>query len=111
MPSSAGSYSSQLRLRLALTAIAIASVALSLVLAFASVYVPNSIAQAQQQLQQARATQQATIAPSDVTARGAPRTSEAQRRSVLWPLITPWALAIDAIAVVGFLVAARLWRR
>jgi hypothetical protein len=109
MPSSAGSYSAQLRLRLSLTALAVAALAASLLLAFASITVPRSIERAQQ------AVAKATIVPASTRSVSAPiaasATPERDNPASLWAILTPWVLTVDAVAILGLVVAVRMWRR
>lgn len=110
MRSFAGLYSPALRLRIALASLALAAVAVSLLLALASVSLPRSTMHAPRiavQIPIAAATQQRVEKPAAALPGISP---ERTQPALLWTLLTPWALAVDVIAVLG-LVAARMWRR
>ncbi len=109
MRSFAGLYSPALRLRIALASIPLAALAVSLLLAFASVSLPRSTLQASRiavQIPIATVTRQPVERPAAAAA-GISR--EDTRPALLWRLLTPWALAVDVIAVLGF-IAARMWQ-
>lgn len=108
MRSFAGLYSPALRLRIALASIAFAAIAASLLLAFASVSLPAPTVHAPGiavQIPNAAATNQRAERPGP-----AGITRQDTQPVLLWTLLTPWALAVDAIAVLGFM-AARMLRR
>jgi disulfide bond formation protein DsbB len=110
MRSFAGLYNPALRLRIALAAIALAAIAVSLLLAFASVSLPRSTTHAPRaavEVPIAAAPQQRSERPA---VSGPGTSNEGAAPALLWALLTPWALAVSAIAVLGF-IAARLWRR
>jgi hypothetical protein len=109
MRSFAGLCNPRLQLRLALAGIACAAFAVSLLLAVASVSLPRPavhIAPKAVEIPIAAAPQRAVASPRTASA-GA----EGHNSAPLWSLLTPWTLSVDAIAVVGFIVMARMWRR
>jgi hypothetical protein len=109
MRSFAGLYNPQVRLRVALASIAFTATAISLLLALASVSLP------QPKLRVPRTIVQVPIAsaPAQQAAVSRPTTSMTQQHqpSLLWNLLIRWVFIIDAIAVLGFLAVARMWRR
>jgi hypothetical protein len=112
MPSFAGLYSPQLRLRIALSAIVLAAIVGSLLLAYAAVSIPQAMLRIQET---ASRSVPATIAQAPqsavATAAVAGAGTEHARTLQLWTLLTPWALAVDAIAILGFALAMRMRRR
>lgn len=110
MPSFAGSHSSRLRLQAVLIAIALAAFAGSVLLSFASVTVPRAIVRTQQAASHATVTALPAV-PRTVSAPAAVVKPPQDRPAPMWRLLMPFALTVDAIAVVGLLVALRVWRR
>lgn len=112
MPSLAGLYNAQVKLRLALVSIALAAMAISLLLAFASASLPHRVLHAS-----ATVAEIPSVAPPPVprnfssTGASSVTPERHQPAAPLWNLLTPWALAIDAIAVLGLLGVVVVWRR
>ena len=114
MPSSAGSNSPERRSALALTAVALAALALALLLAYASTLRPHWRAAGSEPAQGGpvpRFGAQPTPAPAgSPPATAQPAAGAPGQAATLWTLLTPWALAIDALALVGIAVVLALRR-
>jgi hypothetical protein len=102
-------YNPQLRLRLALASIALAAIALALLLAFASISIPRAIQRARTVAEIPRVAM--PVPRSFVLTSPSTVTERRQAVAPLWTMLAPWALAVDAIAVVGFVIVLRMWRR
>ena len=108
MPSFAGLYSPLIRLRIALAGIAFAAIALSLLLAFASV----SVRLPSTPVRRTAVTIAPTPALHSTASMIAPNNAIKENQSPqLWRLLVPWAFTVDAIALVGLVVALRMLRR
>ncbi|HZW53098.1 MAG TPA: hypothetical protein VFF00_03640 [Candidatus Elarobacter sp.] len=116
MPSSAGSNRAQRRPGLALAAVALAALALALALAYASTLQWHPRASGTAALPETPAARFGASAPAATTSgtRRAPATAqpvaapagaEPERATGLWTLLTPWALAVDALALLGLALA------
>jgi hypothetical protein len=104
MPLFAGPFNPQLRLRVALSAMALGALVLSLLLAFASVSIslPSPRAHAPESF--------VFVQPRAKPAAASSGIAERNQSTLLWAMLTPWALAVDAAAVLG-LLAMTLSRR
>jgi hypothetical protein len=122
MRSSVGVIDAERRSALALAAVALAALALSLVLAFVStrLHFPaarSSVARPaadRHAVAPARGTQAAprlrmpTVAPPVLA--GSPVLPNDGRPASLWTLLAPWALGVDALALVGLAAALAVHR-
>jgi len=102
---SAGSSSPERRSALALAAVALAALTLSFLLTFVSTLPLRPRASAAAPPASAGrfgARPTAAAAPPVPTALPAvPSTGSAPPKATLWTLLTPWALAVDALALLG----------
>ena len=109
MLSSAGWPSPEIRSRLALAAVALAALAVALVLAFASVTVPRTMVhQRSGTAVQKTPDHLPAAAPAAQPPAASTATGVLDERP-LWPLLAPWAVAVDVIAALG-LVAVLIVR-
>lgn len=116
MRSSAGVIDAERRSAFGLAAVALAALALSLVLAFVSTLFHHTAARGDGALRSpaqtragapARRTKAAPIALPTVASTvssGDVELANDVKPTSLWTLLTPWALGVDALAVMGFAV-------
>jgi hypothetical protein len=100
MRSSAGAYNPELRTSLWLGAVAFAALGLALLAAFITV-MPRP------KFQSARSTPKTTVsAPvlQPTTASVPVPSAKHHQPSMLWPVLFPWAIGLDAAAVLGLIL-------
>jgi hypothetical protein len=100
MRSSAGAYNPELRTPLWLGSVALAALALALLAAFVSV-MPRP------RFQPARSAPKTTVSAPVLqpTIASVPAPSEKHPQpSMLWPVLLPWAIGLDAVAVLGLIL-------
>ena len=113
MQSSPGSLSPQAQSAVSLTLLALAALGLSLLLAIASLPKPRIVAPSpRHSIVTAPVSRPSAIShasPSDIRQPATPTIRD--RPSALEPLLVPWAIAVDALAIMGLGVVWLVRRR